>query len=223
MTIFIPIIIFFIQMIFTFAFVFFLGYFPWIWIFQVFWINFTNLVLPIIVIGGISLSFLVKNPVWALLGILSSFLMLGILLINVGIEFITYFFIIVYLGALMMLFLFVIMLFDLQALTSTNQTKNYKIINSFKLFIMYIFVYNLSIIIIQNLQFLNLSCFFWTLNQENIDFNVIFFLNMYMLNPILIFKTIYTTNKIYFIIITLILLYALVGALIVISMLKKKK
>ena len=119
-----PFLLIFSQILIGFICIFFFGYFPVSWMFKNFWNISIHTLLPIIVLGGISLSFFVKNPVWALLYILFSFIILGILLLNLGIEFITFFFIIVYLGALMMLFLFVIMLFNLQQLSQTINIKN---------------------------------------------------------------------------------------------------
>ena len=138
---FIPLLSIFIQLFIAIIFLYLLGYFPWDFILKHLLINFTNIVLPIIIIGAISLSFFLKNPVWVLLNILTAFLILGLLQINSGIEFITFFFIIVYLGALMMLFLFVIMLFDLQQLSKNNITKNIKIKLTFKIIFLFILIY----------------------------------------------------------------------------------
>jgi NADH-quinone oxidoreductase subunit J len=166
----------------------------------------------------ISLSFFIQNPVWVLLYILTGFLILGILLINTGIEFITFFFIIVYLGALMMLFLFVIMLFDLQQLSFIEINKQIKIIKGFIVIYLFIFLYNIELLIIQNLENINFIPIFETYNKTKINFNTLQFFNFYYLDNTIIFKTLYIQNKIFFIIITLILLYTLIGALIIIAL-----
>jgi NADH-quinone oxidoreductase subunit J len=201
---------------------YFFGYFPVMWMLQNFWNISIHTLLPIIVLGGISISFFVKNPVWALLYILFSFILLGIFLLNIGIEFITFFFIIVYLGALMMLFLFVIMLFNLQQLSQTIKTKNIQMF-LFQIFMLFIIAYNISIIIIQNFEQINITPLYFFAKNNYTDFNLLFNFNTFFNNNALIFKTLYTNNSIFFIIITLILLYALIGALTVISLVKKTK
>lgn len=184
-----------------------------------FWVITINTILPILVLSGISLSFLVKNPVWALLFILASFVTLGILLLNIGIEFVTFFFIIVYLGALMMLFLFVVMLFNLQHLSQTTN----KQIGFLQILIVFFLAHSLNLIIIQNMETIQISPLFFLSKTSFFDFNILYFLNVYFWNSAFIFKSFYLNNSIFFIIITLILLYALIGALTVISLVEKAK
>ena len=68
----------------------------------------------IFIIFLILLAFFSHNPVFSLLYILISFLVLSAFILNLGLEFVTLLFLIIYIGAVMMLFLLVIMLFNLQ-------------------------------------------------------------------------------------------------------------
>lgn len=123
----------------------------------------------------------------------------------------------------MMLFLFVIMLFDLQQLNQQNNaTKNTKL-NFIKFSILYLAAYNVSLLIIQNIEKINLSIIFMLAKYQLSEFNVITVLNTNLLNNYNIFKILYVQNIIYFILITVILLYTLVGALIIVTLITKTK
>jgi NADH-quinone oxidoreductase subunit J len=94
---------------------------------------------PIFILSGVFFSFFSVSPINALLCILSSFIFSAVLLFSVGVEILTFIFLIVYLGALMMLFLFVIMLFNLQYIKQ-NSSLFYKYFIFFMFLLFLIFV-----------------------------------------------------------------------------------
>lgn len=103
-----------------------------------------NLLPPII----ISLSFiviLVSNPVYALAALILIFFNTALFLICIHVEFLALIYIIIYIGAIAILFLFVIMMFNLKELrdsTSYTQNKDFLTLSlSFYLLILYKFYY----------------------------------------------------------------------------------
>lgn len=79
-------------------------------------INFYSIILPTILIVLASSIVLFKNPVYSLLSLTTVFLVMGGLLIGHAVEFFSIIFLIVYVGAISILFLFVIMMFNLKKL-----------------------------------------------------------------------------------------------------------
>jgi len=65
-----------------------------------------------------------KNPIYALLSLIAVFFNAIILLLSLKIEFLALTFLIIYVGAIAILFLFVIMMFNLKKLQSIKTHKN---------------------------------------------------------------------------------------------------
>jgi NADH-quinone oxidoreductase subunit J len=65
---------------------------------------------------------LMANPVHSLLSLIACFVAAAVALIASGAEFLGYLFLIVYIGAIAILFLFVIMLLNVRQLTFMNTT-----------------------------------------------------------------------------------------------------
>lgn len=173
--------------------------------------------IPFLIIFFIIYAFKSKNPIFSLLYILISFLLLSIYFFKLGIEFLTFTFLIVYIGALMMLFLFIIMLFNLQQTQKFKDPLNY-------FFWIYFFLFSTFYTIIEkiiNLNLLNkLSPIY---NFKNIDFYTIFFMINNTLNGNFIFKPLFTTeNCIIFLIITSLLFFTLIAAITIALFTNKK-
>jgi NADH:ubiquinone oxidoreductase subunit 6 (subunit J) len=206
---FLNIIIHFILIVFL---IHFLGYYGSFFILTNLFYIFFNIVLPLSIISSLLFSLLIVNPVSALLSILFSFLCLSFFLFNINSEIITFTFLIVYMGAVMMLFLFVIMLFNLQNL----QIQFNKFLNNYYIslpFFFFLFLYFLNFI--ENLLIVNLNLknspwiFFQTL-----DFSTLFFFSHITTNGNLIFKTFYSLeHNFFFLFLTLLLLFAMIAAI----------
>jgi NADH:ubiquinone oxidoreductase subunit 6 (subunit J) len=162
-------------------------------------------------------SFSTNNPINALLYILSTFILIGLLLLQHSIEFLSYIFLIVYIGAVMMLFLFIVMLFNLQQ----NTKKNKKNLSQFVQF----FIFLIFIMII--LSFFDSNFYALSLKNQifinsNTLYSIIFFFNTITLDGIRALETLYMDNNILFIFLTVILLFTLLCS-INLAMLTKQK
>ncbi len=144
------------------------------------------------------------NPVQGLLWLVCVFICASLVLLEMGAEFIAILLILVYIGAIAVLFLFVIMLLNIRLVELNLFYINYKSI---------IFFYSLFFL----LQIFFLF-FFKNINNFFIDDNIVYYLWINNLNftsnieviGILLFKIFYY----YFFFLSLILLVALLGTLV---------
>lgn len=188
--------------------VYFLGSVLFYFLLQTFSISFFfSSFIPFLIPFCLVFSFFNQNPVNALLLILVSFIFCSFLLFQILSEILTFTFLIVYIGASMMLFLFIIMLFNLQQLSN-----NY---NNFNKWYIYMFL-----IIFLNLFFNFFSSPFYTIiNLNSILFNIhtwfssIFFFSTITTNGIRVLETLYTIDNIFFIFLTLLLYFTMLGAI----------
>lgn len=145
------------------------------------------------------------NPVQALLWLVCVFICAGLILIEMGAEFIAILLILVYVGAIAVLFLFVIMLLNIRLIELNLFYINYKFL---------IFFFSLF-------YWLQLMFFLFFLNNNTIDYIDYTVIEFFWLNNldftsnievigILLFKIFYY----YFFFLGLILLVALLGTLI---------
>lgn len=160
-----------------------------------------------------SLGIYVVNPIQALLWLILIFLLAGIVLIELGSEFIAILLIMVYVGAIAVLFLFVIMLLNIRKIELYNNYINYipviLLISIFffieLFFILYLKNKEINIIEYATIDFLWIKNLYYTSNIEVIG--------------ILLFEVYYY----YFFFLSLILLTALLGTLVLLVNSKKQK
>lgn len=109
------------------------------------WNNLKLNLLPPIIISLSLIVILVPNPIYALAALIFVFFNTAIFLIGIHVEFLALIYVIIYIGAIAILFLFVIMMFNLKELrdsTSYTQNKDFLTISlSFYLLILYKFYY----------------------------------------------------------------------------------
>lgn len=125
-----------------------------------------------------------KNPVYSILFLISSFLNCSLLLFIIGIEFLAIIFIIVYVGAVAVLFLFVLMMLDLRLDYTAKKIKN-----SYYL----VFLFSFFFVFFELFQALYLKFFFsyssrYGLSRvENIDFSYLLngYSDIYLLGSVL--------------------------------------
>jgi len=165
----------------------------------------------IILALGILLS---RTPVNALVCLISLFLHFLYLLLNVKIEFLATLLLIIYIGAVTILFLFVIMLFNLKNLDPTETVKKYKqytwqqLLGTAGFFLLF-FLYKKN----ETLSFIS-----GTITTQ-VDFKTNLFVNnIYKYNDLYIFtNTLYTDYSYLFLHSSLLLLIAMFGTLVLTS------
>ena len=168
--------------------------------------------MPLSIIIFILVGFFVRNPIYALLSILFSFIISSVLLFNMHCELIAYIFLIVYLGAVMMLFLFVIMLFNLQELKSIvffNISKHIKYTATFLFIILFL---NFAESLISANELNKISPFS---GVNSIEFNALFFFSKITSNGMLVFKGIYISEYVLiFLFLSILLLFSMIASIV---------
>jgi NADH:ubiquinone oxidoreductase subunit 6 (subunit J) len=169
-----------------------------------------NILLPACII---SLSFAVvffKNPIYSLLALIAVFFSMVIFLLSIKVEFLGMIFLIIYIGAISILFLFVIMMFNLKDIKAVKKSINFYI--SASLF---------NFVVIPKFYFV--VC---THIQKHFLYNQIFINNIsdlfndpvnsvkYMQDILIISTSLYTKDAPVFIMLGYVLLAAMVGAII---------
>ena len=142
-----------------------------------------------------------KNPVLSVFYLVLAFIQASILLLVQGIEFISLLFIIVYVGAIAILFLFVVMMLNIKKVELLDNTTRYVPIG---FIIGIIFIYNINEQVFNPLFTLN--TFQWQFQPELIFYS---FTNTRTLAEI-----IYTEYSVYFLMSGLILLIAMIGVIV---------
>lgn len=167
---------------------------------------FTPSVLSFCIIMLLITSLIARNPVSMILLILLSFILSAVFLFSIHVEFVVFTFLIVYIGAVMMLFLFVVMLFNLQNLKSNdNNVFNLKDWRTYVILFCLFMVFVISEYISLksgshyfNISDLQLSTFYTSVGQ----------------NGAVTFRTMYTLeNGILFIFLSLLLLFTMISAI----------
>ena len=161
-----------------------------------------------------SLGIFVINPIQALLWLVLVFILAGFFLIEMGAEFLAILLVLVYVGAIAVLFLFVIMLLNIRKVELNNYYINYwpvfGLITLFFCFELY-FIFSLK----TPTAGVNLLGNIYDLNSSNNIVNFFWISNLYYTTNIkvigiLLFEIYYH----YFFLLSLILLVALLGTLV---------
>ena len=172
-----------------------------------------NLIFSIIVLLMLVSGFLVifsKNPIHSILFLVLVFIGATALLILLDVEFIAMLFLIVYVGAITILFLFVVMMLNIKIIELAEKLIRYIPIGGF---IGLIFLLEILFIITNNFQHEN---FAWFENRPSLDNtyvdyfdNIVHYQNVQYLGELLYTKYVYL-----FILAGLILLVSMVGSII---------
>jgi len=162
-----------------------------------------GLMIYLLIIGCTLLVIRAKNPVHSLFSLILVFLNTAILLIQSGIEYIGIFIIIVYIGAIAILFLFVIMMLNMKLLLKFENTLRYLPM-----------VFFIALLFYQYIQW-QFKDWLGHFPKSEIIPIVDFFDLLYQLQSILVLgKILYTYQFIYFILCGLVLLLGMYGAII---------
>jgi NADH:ubiquinone oxidoreductase subunit 6 (subunit J) len=184
------------------------GLFPFL-IYENFVNFFLSNFLPFVIMFLSFLSLKLINPIYILLNILFFFILTSFLLFNLSCEILTFIFLIVYLGALMMLFLFVIMLFNLQKLQKVMVKYPKK--STFFLIFYISLIFLISTFNVNLIFFTGISPWLFFLE---LDFFTIFFFSNITANGNIVFKSLFLEEHGFFILfLTILLLFSMIAAI----------
>jgi NADH-ubiquinone oxidoreductase chain 6 len=172
-------------------------------------IDYLELLSLFAIISGI-LIITYKNPIISVLFLILLFLEISIYLIVIGLNFIGISYILVYIGAVSMLFLFILMLIDIRV-SELHIDNNNNIFLSFIVSILIFFLLNIN----NFYDIFNESALLWgnkinSISSNNWDISLIENYDIINIGNIL-----YTNYSIWLIITSLILLLAMIGAIII--------
>lgn len=178
------------------------------------WLQLFYIFLPISIIVSSLLVILLPNPIYALLALIFVFLNTALFLLSIQIQFLAFIYLIIYIGAIAILFLFVIMLFNLRSLKKSDlKIKDFSFLTiSFKLY----FFFGLKFFMIIALDIWNLIEYSSYINNFTVynKFDLQYFLT-YVHWDILLFGNLFYTYYVYlFLISGMILLTAMIGSIV---------
>jgi len=157
--------------------------------------------------------FILRNPMYALLSLLGVFFNTVLFYLAAGIEFVGFVFLIVYVGAVAVLFLFVIMLLNVKALTPLQ-----KLIRSILqfvaifAFVVVFFYLQIHVMAALSITLLLAHAAFGGFDPKGID-AVVYYVR-FTTTDINVLSSLYTTHSVLFLVITTVLVSALVGAIV---------
>ncbi len=160
---------------------------------------------PLIIISSLFVI-ISNNSVTSVLYLISVFILTSIILLLLGAELLSILIIIIYIGAISILFLFVIMLLNLRIVEVYNSLLNYIPIGSF-IAIFFLFLFILSINLDLNIFLLNNNNNLIEMDKYN--YNLVWsYNNLYLLGDLL-----YNTYNYVIVLISFVLLVAMVGSI----------
>jgi len=178
------------------------------------WLQLFYLVLPVTIIGSSLLVILLPNPIYALLALIFVFLNTAIFLLSMNVQFLAFIYLIIYIGAIAILFLFVIMLFNLRSLKKSDlKIKDFNFLTiSFKVYLFF----GLKFFMVIALDIWNLIEYNSYINNFAIynKFDLQYYLT-YVHWDILLFGNLFYTYYAYiFLVSGMILLTAMIGSIV---------
>lgn len=175
--------------------------------FNGFFTLYLDLIIILSILSGIFII-ISKNPIVSVLHLIMLFSTISCYLIFLGIKFIGLSYLLVYVGAVSILFLFILMLINIRVselISNTNNNIPLAILAILAIFIPY---NNLSIETKTNLTFDNLKIFF--VSSNNWDSNLVDVTDITSIGNVM-----YTNYSIWLIITSIILLLAMVGSIVI--------
>lgn len=178
------------------------------------WLQLFYIFLPLAIIGSSLLVILVPNPIYALLALIFVFLTTAIFLLSIKVQFLAFIYLIIYIGAIAILFLFVIMLFNLRSLQKSDlKIKDFSFLTiSFKVYLFF----GLKFFMIIALDISSLIDYSSHINNFVVQnkYDLQYFLT-YVHWDILLFGNLFYTYYVYlFLVSGMILLTAMIGSIV---------
>ncbi len=174
--------------------------------------KFSIIIISILILINALMIIISKNPIHSILFLVVVFVCTTALLISLGVEFIAMLFLVIYVGAITVLFLFVVMMLNIKIIEINERFISYIPIG---IFIGLIFLLEVLFLININLNPLNYHQFENIIINPNYFvsssnyFNIFFLTNIEQLSNLLYSKFVYL-----FVLSGLILLIAMIGAII---------
>jgi NADH:ubiquinone oxidoreductase subunit 6 (subunit J) len=183
------------------------------WVFN--WATWGNILAINIVILAIGVSAF-RNPVYSLLALIGVFIHVIIFLLRLRVDFLSFNFLIIYVGAIAILFLFVVMMFNLKDLMRVKPGQSAWSLN-WAMFGLFFGIPLLKFLSIIHLQFQHFWMNLTNLFRMDLIFDLYnptsFFISGY--NDIFIFtETLYSHYSLIFLLSSLILLSSMMGAIV---------
>ncbi len=185
-------------------------------------IEILNLISLLSILSGVYVI-ITKNPVISILYLIGLFLGISLYLIILGISFIGLAYLIVYIGAVSILFLFILMLINIRTSELQSNTNNTISLIITVIFLFYYIFFKL--LLNNNLDIYMIFNFFENmyLNYVVSDYNSLFFVSSQIWDGVLmqtdhittIGNVMYTYNSIWLIMTSFILLLAMVGSIVI--------
>ena len=116
-----------------------------------------------------------NNPIYSLLALILTFINFSFVLFSVKLEFLALAYLIVYVGAICVLFIFVILLLNLRFFSYQNNTKNYLI-----LFIIFVIILIINSIILNSVEIYKDFCDIASHQSDLQLFAMSFFVDQYI-------------------------------------------
>ncbi len=160
----------------------------------------------------------VRNPIHSILWLMFSFVIAAVLLVKLGANFLGLIFIMVYVGAITVLFLYCVMLLNIRILDWSQYLYKYLPLGSFfglvlTCQILYIYGSDFSFEGLYNINYLDIFSFPWLLNSNDILFN--WYYTLYSKSNLLsIGSILYTNYGIHVVFGGVVLLVAMIGAIV---------
>lgn len=178
------------------------------------WTQLFSIFIPLAILISSLFVILLSNPIYALIALILVFLNTAIFLISIQVQFLAFIYLIVYIGAIAILFLFVIMLFNLRSLQKSDmRIKDFSFLTiSFKFYLFF----GIKFFLIISLDIINLAEYSTYINTTAIykQLDLQYFLT-YIHWDILLFSNLFYTYYSYiFLLAGLVLLVAMIGSIV---------
>ena len=174
---------------------------------------FSKLVLPLGACLFATILFLVPNPMHSLLCLLGVFFTTVLLYLTQGIAFVGLVFLIVYVGAVAVLFLFVLMLLNVKSLTK-NQPLIQFVTQIVAILMVLLLIYLLCTEILLLAEFASLWGNLIEIGLEPTTGEAVIFFVQFVASDIVALMPLYTIHSVLFLVTTALLLVSLLGAII---------
>ena len=179
-----------------------------------FWHKLGSNFLPATILILSACVILVKNPVYALICLIVVFFSTAAFLISINVKFLGLIYLIIYLGAIAILFLFVIMMFNLRELNqqSTKINNPNSVLISFSLYSLFLWKFS-SLISSSTLRYVEYDKYFNNFATKKLE-SLQYFLTYQYTDTLLFGTLLYDYYSYLFIIAALILLTSMLGSII---------
>ena len=180
----------------------------------VLWQKLASFFLPMLIIFLSIFVVISSNPVYALVSLIVVFFCTAVFLLSINISFLAMIYLIIYIGAIAILFLFVIMMFNLRELKQRSAEINDYSFLSFSFFVYFLILWKFYSLILDNIsKDLEYDKYFSDFAKNNFD-SLQYYLTYQHLDTLLFGTLLYEYYSFLFILSGLLLLTSMLGSII---------